>query len=130
VDIAFIRYNPSHAGARQDLFPYLPEATSTPVFGFKSTFGYVPPQQMTELGLPGDIYWHPEITDHYRFALSRQGLDGLLIGPETPAQATALADALNKGPLDEEEEAYLMQVALVAEGRARVEPEAHEAQAC
>ena len=129
VDVAFVRYNPGHAGAREDLFPHLAQPTPTLLFGFKSTFAYVPPQQMAELGLPGDVYWHPEVTDHYRFALSRPELDGLLIGPATPKEVAALADALKKGPLDEEEEAYLMQVALVAKGRALVEPEEQEAPA-
>jgi predicted aldo/keto reductase-like oxidoreductase len=130
VDVAFVRYNPAHAGAREDLFPHLPETTSPLLFGFKSTFGYVPPERMTELGLPGDVYWHPAITDHYRFALSRPELDGLLIGPATPKEVAALADAMKKGPLDEEEETYLMHVALVARGQARVEPEEQEARAC
>ncbi len=76
---------------------------------------------MTELGLPGDVYWHPEITDHYRFALSRPELDGLLVAPATPEEVAALASALSKGPLDEEEETYLMHVALVAQGQAKVE---------
>ncbi len=76
---------------------------------------------MTALGLPGDVYWHPEITDHYRFALSRPDLDGLLIAPATPRQVAALAEALEKGPLDEEEQAYLMRVAQVAQGQARVD---------
>jgi predicted aldo/keto reductase-like oxidoreductase len=127
VDVAFVRYNPGHAGAREDLFPHLPQPTSPLLFGFKSTFAYVPPPQMAELGLPGDVYWHPDVTDHYRFALSRPELDGLLIGPATPQEVTALADALKKGPLDEEEETYLMQVALVAQGQALVEPEEQEA---
>jgi hypothetical protein len=121
VDIAFIRYNPGHAGARQDLFPYLTAPTSPLLFGFKSTFGYVRPEQMTELGLSGDVYWNPEIGDHYRFALSRPELDGLLIAPATPKQVVALAEVLEKGPLDEEEETYLMHVALVAQGQAKVE---------
>jgi hypothetical protein len=129
VDVAFVRYNPGHAGAREDLFPHLGQPTPTLLFGFKSTFGYVPPQQMAELGLSGDVYWHPDVTDHYRFALSRPELDGLLIGPATPQEVTALADALKKGPLDEEEETYLMQVALVAKGQALVAPEEQEAPA-
>jgi len=121
VDVAFIRYNPGHTGARQDFFSYLGQPASTLLFGFKSTFGYVRPEQMTDLGLPGDVYWHPEITDHYRFALSQPELDGLLIAPATPEEVAALAEALNKGPLDEEEETYLMYVALVAQGQAKVE---------
>jgi predicted aldo/keto reductase-like oxidoreductase len=127
VDVAFVRYNPGHAGARRDLFPHLPQTTPTLLFGFKSTFGYVPPGQMAELGLPGDVYWHPHITDHYRFALSRPELDGLLIGPATPTEVATLAAALENGPLDEEEQAYLMDVARVARGEARVAPEGQEA---
>jgi hypothetical protein len=123
VDIAFVRYNPGHAGARRDLFPHLGQPVSTLLFGFKSTFGYVRPEQMTAMGLPGEVYWQPEITDHYRFALSRPELDGLLIAPGTPKELHALAEALEKGPLDEEEQTYLMHAARVAQGRARVEPE-------
>jgi hypothetical protein len=129
VDIAFVRYNPRHPGAREDLFPHLSAATSTRLFGFKSTFGYVPPTDMTALGLSGDVYWHPHIIDYYRFALSRPEMDGLLIGPATPDEVTALADALQKGPLDEEEETYLMHVALVAQGKALVGSEEHVAPA-
>src|SRR5271157_1231475 len=72
---------------------------------------------------PGNVFWHPEITDHYRFALSRPELDGLLIAPATPNEVAALAEALKKGPLDEEEETYLTHAALVAQGHAKVEPE-------
>jgi hypothetical protein len=120
VDIAFVRYNPGHPGARRDLFPHLAPSAPSLLFGFKSTFGYVRSEQMTELGLPGEVYWHPEITDHYRFALSRPELDGLLIAPATPEEVAALRAALEKGPLDEEEETYLMHVALVAQGQAKV----------
>ena len=82
--------------------------------------------RMAELGLPGEDYWHPQITDHYRFALSRPELDGLLVSLFAPEEVAALASALEQGPLDEEEEAYLMNVALVAQGKARVEPPMEE----
>lgn len=67
------------------------------------------------------LRWHPEVTDHYRFALSRPELDGLLVALMTPKEVADLAAALEKGPLDEEEERYLMHAALVAEGKAKVE---------
>ncbi len=137
VDIAYIRYNPDHSGARRDVFPHL--GTSPPplppspdrrgglggevrplLFGFKSTYGYVPPVRMAELGLPGPDYWHPAITDHYRFALTPLQMDGLLIALRKPGEVTALAAALEQGPLTEEEEAYLMDLAGVAHGEARV----------
>jgi hypothetical protein len=120
VDIAFVRYNPGHCGARRDLFPHRPPESPTLLFNFKSTYGYVPPQRMDELGLQHPTYWHPEITDYYRFALSRPELDGVLMAPGTPRELAALAEALTRGPLDEEEESYLMDLALVARGAAKV----------
>jgi len=50
-------------------------------------------------------------------------LISLLIAPATPNEVAALAEALKKGPLDEEEETYLTHAALVAQGHAKVEPE-------
>ena len=123
VDIAYIRYNPGHDGARRDVFPHLPERPRPLLFGFKSTFGHVPPTRMAALGLPGPEYWQPAVTDHYRFALTPAEMDGLLIGLKTPDQVAALARALEQGPLSEEEEAYLLNVAVVARGEARVLPD-------
>jgi hypothetical protein len=123
LDIALIRYNPDHAGARRDVFPHLPGKRSTLLFNFNSTFHSIPPQQLEAMGLNTADYWHPEITDYYRFALSRPVIDGVLMAPRTPEELQALAAALARGPLTEEEEAYLMDIALVARGEAYVVPE-------
>jgi hypothetical protein len=132
VDIAFIRYNPDHPGAATDLLPHLysssprngrsrgKRAARTLLFNFTSTLGYVPPAAMEALGLPGSVYWYPEITDHYRFVLSRPEIDGVLMGPKTPSELQGVAEALARGPLTEEEQAYLVDVALVARGEAKV----------
>jgi hypothetical protein len=120
IDIAYIRYNPDHSGAREDVFPQMPDRPRPLLFGFKSTYGYVPPAAMAELGLPGPDYWHPAITDHYRFALTPPEMDGLLISFRKPGEVATLGEALEQGPLTEEEEAYLMDVAGVARGEARV----------
>jgi hypothetical protein len=122
VDIAYIRYNPDHSGARDDVFPHMPDRPRPLLFNFKSTFGYVPPPRMAEIGLPGPEYWNPDVTDHYRFALMPPEMDGLLIGLRTPGEVAALAAAMERGPLTEEEEEYLMSVASVARGEARVAP--------
>jgi hypothetical protein len=126
VDIAYVRYNPGHPGARSDLFPHIVAAPRPLVFNFKSTLGYVPPDLPTELGLPGDEYWQPAITDYYRFALTRPELDGLLVAPATPAEVAGLAAALARGPLDDEEDQFLLNLALVARGGARVVPDRQE----
>jgi predicted aldo/keto reductase-like oxidoreductase len=145
VDIAFVRYNPDHPGAAKDLFPHLPSSSPRPrfrsegsgargngkdrkaprtlLFSFKSTFGYVPPTAMEAMGLHGSVYWHPEITDYYRFSLSRPEIDGVLMGPNTPGELQGVAEALARGPLTAEEQAYLVDVARVARGEAKVGPE-------
>jgi hypothetical protein len=120
VDIAYIRYNPMHPGARHDLFPQIAAREPPLVFNFKSTRGYVPPDLQTELGLPGDVYWQPAITDYYRFALTRPELDGLLIAPQTPQEVGAFTAALDLGPLDDDEDKFLLNLALVALGEAAV----------
>jgi hypothetical protein len=123
VYIAYIRYNPGHAGARRDVFPDLTARPRPLVFGFKSTFGYTPPARMTEFGLPAPEFWHPAVADHYRFALTPPEMDGLLISLRKPGEVSAGAAALEQGPLTEEEEGYLTDVAGVAQGKARVAPD-------
>jgi hypothetical protein len=39
VDLAFIRYNPAHTGAKSDVFPYLTQSR-TLLYNFKSTLGF------------------------------------------------------------------------------------------
>jgi aryl-alcohol dehydrogenase-like predicted oxidoreductase len=119
VDIAFVRYNSAHPGARIDLFPAVRQRRTTPVFNFSSTSGFVARRRMTALGLGRD-YWHPHITDHYRFALTRPEIDGVLCALGEPSEVTTLARALAKGPLTEEEDRYLMDLSSLAEGRTRL----------
>jgi len=121
VDVAFVRYNPIHTGAKFDLFPYLTQPSSTLLYNFKSTLGALEPERYAQLGL-NDDYWQPEITDYYRFALTRPEIDGLLCSPSTPQEVEALAMALEEGPLDEEEENYLIDLATLDQGRAELMP--------
>lgn len=107
VDIAFARYNPLNPQARVDLFPLLHADRAALLFNFKSTLGFVDPERRAALGLVSDGPG-PEITDYYRFALTRPQIDGLLCGPSTPGELRALALALEAGPLTEAEEQYLL----------------------
>ncbi len=123
LDIVFIRYNPDHASAREDIFPHIKSRSSTLLYGFKSTIGYTAPSRLNELGIQGGVYWHPAITDYYRFALSRPEINGLLIAPGTPHELQELENALEAGPLDDEEEQYLLDLSLVGRGMAQLETE-------
>ncbi|HVP62337.1 MAG TPA: hypothetical protein VMT11_17395 [Myxococcaceae bacterium] len=100
VDIAFCRYNSAHSRARADLFPYLPSPRRTLVYGFNSVSSL--PSLPVSHGRSPE--WVPAISDHYRFALTRPELDGILCAPKTPGELRELIDALGKGPLRPQEE--------------------------
>jgi len=117
VDIAFVRYNASHPGARREIYPHLTVRHRTLLYGFTNTFGFVPPRRIRALGLSSD-FWQPAITDHYRFALTPPQVNGVLCSPDTPRQLDGLCRAVEQGPLDEEEEQYLVDLAMLHEGRA------------
>ncbi len=119
VDLAFLRYNPAHPGARHDVFPHLEKRRATLLYNFTNTHGFVAPERFAKLGL-NDDHWQPRVTDYHRFALTRPELDGLLCSPTTPEEVAGLAAALEEGPLDAEEEQYLIDLARLNEGRAEL----------
>jgi hypothetical protein len=106
-DIAYARYNVLHPGARVDLFPYLTRSTPTLLYNFTTTQGHVPDARWRALELP-DLSWRPAITDHYRFALTRPELNGLLVSFDETAHVEGLARALEQGPLSDEEERLML----------------------
>ncbi len=117
LDLAFVRYNAAHAGAELDLFPRVPprEERRTKLFNFKSVSGYVPPERLAELGLPPEK-WRPEPQDHYRFALRRPELDGVLCALDGVAQIEALSRLLSGPALTEDEAEYLKTLAALDAG--------------
>ena len=119
LDVCFVRYNAAHPGAREDLFPHVADRRAL-LYNFKTMSGYVAAPRLSALGL-GDDDWHPVATDHYRFALSAPELDGILCSPQTPAEVEALARALEQGPLDEEEQRYLMDLAALDRGEVELD---------
>lgn len=106
LDVAFVRYNAAHPGAEHDVFPHLREPRRTLLYNFKSMGGYVPPERLAALRLPEEN-WRPRPTDHYRFALRRPEIDGILGSFERPEQVTELARELGQEPLTEDEAEYL-----------------------
>jgi hypothetical protein len=127
IDIAFVRYNVEHPGAEEDLFAHLraaprahrPETPVPLLYNFKSTSGArTLHDRWQQLAMaPGD--WRPDITDFYRFALTNPALDGALISLSRLPHLRELRRALDRGPLDEEERAYLVTLSKLARGEAR-----------
>ncbi len=116
VDIAYIRFNPLHPGARLDLFPLLKRKTSTLLYNFKNTMGYLSEEDFRQLGLDED-QWRPEHTDFYRFVLSDPHFDGVLCGLNEPGHVDALVRAMEQGPLDSEEAQYMSDLGDLVTGR-------------
>ncbi len=121
-DIAFVRYNPAHVGARDDVFPHL-AASNTLVFNFNSLSDRVTEEDRARLGL-APRFWLPRPVDYYRFALQRPELDGVLCAPATPDEVTALRDALEEGPLSDTESDHLVRLANLSLGRVRLRGDA------
>jgi hypothetical protein len=115
IDIAFVRYNAAHPGARVDLLPHLRPPRAAPVFNFSSTSGFVDRRRMTELGV-GLEYWRPRIVDHYRFVLTRPEIAGVLCALGEPWEVASLERALTQGPLSAEEERFLIDLAALDAG--------------
>lgn len=120
LDLAYVRYNPAHAGCEQDLFPHLAADRACLTYNFKSTAAHVAEPAFRQLNL-GAQYPHPTIGDGYRFALSRPELDGLLVSPQNPAELTALLQALERGPLPASKIQYMKDVYLLASGQATLD---------
>ena len=107
MDISFIRYNAAHPGARRDLFPYLRQTRTAPVFNFKSMMFAVAEPTFAALGL-GQHAWLPKPTDYYRFVLSNPHVHGILCSPMSPQEVDSLVDALNDRPLAPHEQQYMV----------------------
>lgn len=118
VDIAFVRYNPVHPGAATDLFPKVRDDHPL-LFNFKSTFGHMTDEEYADVGVADD-FWRPHPTDYYRFALTQPALDGLLCALPSVGAVRDLADALAKGPLEDDDHQYLLDLGELAQGRATV----------
>jgi hypothetical protein len=120
IDIAFVRYNTTHPRGREDLFPHLSRPRKPLVYNFTSTFGMMTSEeQYASVGVGAD-FWRPHATDYYRFALTQPQVDGLLIAPPTPSAMQDLADAMAKGPLDDDDHQYLLDLGELVVGKARV----------
>src|SRR6185436_5209249 len=108
----------AHPGARDDVFPHLRESRSL-VFNFKSTSQGVTESDRERLQLD-TRFWLPTLSDYYRFVLGRRELDGVLCAPSTPEEVIMLRDALERGPLSENETEHLVRLADLSLGRKRL----------
>ena len=120
VDVAFVRYNPVHPGAEEDVFPHVRPDGRCLLYNFKSSLGCLPEERLVELGLaPED--WRPTPLDYFRFALEQPVVDGLLTAVDDERQVQGLEAALARGPLEADERQYLLDLASLDDGSMALE---------
>ncbi len=104
-----VRYNAVHRGAEREVFPCLSgrDVTERPGMVTYTTtrWGHLCDASRTP---PGEAT--PTGTDCYRFALTHPQVDVCLAGPDDPEQMKQALEALERGPLDEEELAWMRRV--------------------
>ncbi len=113
-----VRYNAAHTGAEGEVFPLLDAAAEPPgVVAYTATrWGALLDRRM----VPADEQV-PAAADCYRFALSDPHVDVCLAGPKDGRELDAALDALDRGPLDADELAWMRRVGRgVHEAAARV----------
>lgn len=104
-----VRYNAVHRGAEREVFPALAErerATRPGMVTYTTTrWGQLCDPARTPAGEAT-----PTGTDCYRFALTHPEVDLCLAGPDDPEQMKQALEALERGPMDAEELAWMRRV--------------------
>jgi hypothetical protein len=100
-----VRYNAGHPGAEREVFPLLgDDVEARPgVFAFTATrWGSL------LKGAPNEKT--PRATDCYRFALSAPRVDAVITGPKNAHELDEAIEAMQLGPMSEEELAWMKRV--------------------
>jgi predicted aldo/keto reductase-like oxidoreductase len=105
-DVLHFRYNAAHPGAERDIFPHLATKDLPGMVAYTATsWGQL---LKADKHLTGERL--PTAADCYRFVLSRPEVDVCMSGPANAEQVNAALEALVRGPMDEEELAWIRRV--------------------
>jgi aryl-alcohol dehydrogenase-like predicted oxidoreductase len=106
IDVFHVRYNAVHTGAERDVFPHLPADNPPGIVSFTATswkqlLGHkrIPPGERV-----------PTAGDCYRFVLSHPAVDVCMAGPATAEHVDQALAAIRRGPMDEDELAWMRRV--------------------
>jgi aryl-alcohol dehydrogenase-like predicted oxidoreductase len=111
IDIFHVRYNAVHTGAESEVFPSVQpsrddEGGGPGLVAFTATSWR---QLLDPKKVPsGDRV--PTATDCYRFVMSNPAIDVCMTGPATEQHVVEAVQALERGPLNEEELAWMRRV--------------------
>lgn len=105
IDAIMVRYNAAHPGAERDVFPLLPESRPGVIAYTATCWGWL----LDPRRLPADEP-RPRASDCYRFALTAPSVDLCLAGPRTASELDEALTAIERGPMDDEELAWMKRV--------------------
>ncbi len=111
LDLLMIRYNAAHPGAEQDIFPHLPRGRHAVVAYTATCWRRLLKRPK---GWEGAV---PTAPDCYRFCLSSPHVDVVLTGPKSLTELRENLQALDTGPLSDDEMAWMREFGPRAEGR-------------
>jgi aryl-alcohol dehydrogenase-like predicted oxidoreductase len=105
-DIFHVRYNAVHRGAEREVFAQLPAQNPPGLVSFTATSWrqLLDPKRVP----PGEKV--PTATDCYRFVLTQPTVNVCMTGPANPAQFEDALEAIRRGPLAEDEMAWMRRV--------------------
>ena len=116
IDLLMVRYNAAHRGAEKDVFPALPQGETHPgICAYTATrWGSLLDSKRTPQNEPV-----PRASHCYRFCLTNPEVDLVFCGPANLDQVREAISALEKGPLDSGELAWMKRVGDHVYGQAR-----------
>ncbi len=123
-DVVHFRYNAAHPGAENDVFPHLPGANRPGLVSFTATSwgqllgssNFLQRRFMGVHPLPPSER-APTATDCYRYVLTRPEVDVCMTGPANAAQMDQALEAVRRGPMTEDELAWMQRVGRVVTGK-------------
>lgn len=115
-DAIMVRYNAAHPGAEREVFPFLASAPRRPaVVSFTATrWGSLLDSKFTPEGIAT-----PRASDCYRFVLTNPNVDMCMTGAKTPKELDEAFVALDRGPMDEDEIAWMKKVGVTVRSNAK-----------
>lgn len=121
-DALMLRYNAAHPGAEREVFPFVEAAGSREqrpgVVAFTATrWGTLLQPRFTP---EGDRT--PSASDCYRFALSHPTVEVCLSGPRNAVELDEALAAVERGPLDEAEVAWMRRVGAHVRAATKLQP--------
>lgn len=105
-DLFQVRYNAAHRGAEKEIFPLLPAEHRPGIVTYTATrWG----QLLKPKKMPAGEKT-PRASDCYRFVLSNPAVDVCMAGPKNREEMREAFATLERGPLNEEEMAWMRRV--------------------